>query len=147
MAVVISEDDQGGGAGPDAGTAFAAGVASATAAQASEDAEAAEQVAEAAEQRADMAQDAAARAEADSWDARTAVDGLRGEFAGALESLRAEVEDRLSAPQTDAGAGEGETEAPPPEEREAPAQPAAEGKPAKSSGYGSRTWFGGRHGS
>lgn len=123
------------------GTAFAAGVAAATAAQASEDAEAAEQRAEAAEQRAEAAADRVADAETAAFDARAAVADLETRLMGRLDEIAA-LSAGAGGPNN---SGPDTTQAPAPEKAEKATKPAAESPaaplPARTK-YGARRWFG-----
>lgn len=136
--------DPNGAPAPDngEGTAFAAGVAAATAERAAEEAQEAERSAELAEAVAEGAHERAAAAEDAAWDARAAVDELRAEVAGRFDSVRDELLNAIQGLGKAAGPGPA---APAPEKKAPPAPaeetPASSGKP-KRSGYGSRTWFG-----
>lgn len=139
MTVIIPE----GGDGGDTSTAFAAGVATAEAAQAQEESAEAVALAEAATAVAETALEVAASAESDRWADRDAVDGLRGEIAELREDVSAllvrdeppavTVDDLapevLNTPEVPAETGETKLETP------------AAGH-SKRSGYGSDRWFG-----
>lgn len=149
MTVVVPEDN-----GAEA-TAFAAGVAAATAAQAEETAVEAEQTAEAAAETAISAVDVAASAQDTAWDARAAVDELDARMGQALAGLPdlvrsavaeavappAEPEPTVPAPEAKGpaeGAGEAEGAG------KAESDSAGSGKAAGRDGYGSGWWFGKR---
>lgn len=127
----------------DAGTAFAAGHASAVADQAAEEAEEAVEAAEEAELVAEAAADTAAAALEEAWDARSAVADLEYRLTARLDELDA----RVAAP-ADPGPAAGESGPPPPEKKEAaPAAPKEEKadddpKPKGDRKYGARSWFG-----
>lgn len=90
---VVIED--GGDAGSSA--EFNAGVATATAAQAAGEAAEAVATAEGATRAAGDAVDIAVDAEGTAWDARIAVDDLRGYTDGQLGEIRALLDERLPA--------------------------------------------------
>lgn len=118
-------------------TAFAAGVAAATAEQATETAAEAEQTAESAEMVADVALSVAGDANETAWDARAAVDELRNEIIGRLDELGTREAPAGGMPP----GGEGQA-APAPEKKETPAAPAATTEKKSRSGYGAKSWFG-----
>lgn len=138
--VVVVEDQADDG---DAGAAFAAGVATAEAAQATEDAAEAAQTAEGAAAVAEAALEVAAAADETAWDARTEIDGLRGEMVACFEELRAALPQQADADQPPEGA------IPAPEVKESKPEPASDDTTEERHGdekgehrYGNRRWFG-----
>lgn len=136
----------------DTETAFAAGVAAATAVQASEEAEEANGAAEQAVDTSQAAVDIAATAAGTAEEAREDAAVTRAELDGVRSQLGA-LNDQLSEFIT-ASSGAGEHTAPAPERKEAKsgdggdAPPATAGESAPASGeskprgYGSKRWFG-----
>lgn len=127
----------------DSNTAFAAGVATATAEQAEEAADEAAATAEQAEETAGVAVDIAVSANENAWDARFAVDQLRDDLDGRLNR----IEEALTAATPPA-----ETGPPAPEKREPEPEKEPKGDDAdkgdddadadKPKGYGHKGWFG-----
>jgi hypothetical protein len=129
-----------GDAEPDAGVAFAAGVAAAEAEQAQEDAAEAVAVAEAAaevaEHAAEAAVDAVMTAERNGI-SREELDALRAEFAAGLEDVRGMIADALMP----AGAAE-EDDGVTPERIEREEDDQEEKPDQKKAGrYGNPKWF------
>lgn len=88
--VVPEAEPEGGG---EAAVAFAAGVATAEAAQATQEAEEAAAVAEVAVEEAAGAVTVAGEASATAWAARDDVDQLRAEFSAGLDEIRGMMAD------------------------------------------------------
>lgn len=124
----------------DAGPEFAAGVATATAAQAAEDAAEAESAAEVALIVAEGAAETAGAAEAAAWDARTAIDDLRFEMNSRFDELAARtvVAEAVALEAAEAIEDEGGSpgdEITPPEQHDSTGKPApTEEEPKGSSG-------------
>ena len=135
--VVVKSESEGG----DQATAFAAGVATATAAQARQESEEAGQVAEAAVEAAEGAGASAAAAQETAWDARARYDGLAGE----VSSLRALIENRLPARTEETPAELAEVAPAPEVKEETPVEAPKDGeKPAKQGRERKPSrWFGG----
>jgi hypothetical protein len=132
---------------------FAAGVATATAAQASEDATEAEVIAEGAASTAEVAIEIASEAESAAWDARAAIEDLRSEMAARFDELgaRISVAEVVAVEAVEAieeeGADSGDEITPPeqttstkpaPVEDDPSGSSGAPKKKAPASGYGAR---------
>lgn len=148
VVVVPAEEASTPEGGEVAGVAFAAGMATAEAAQAGEEAAEAAAVAEVATQEAAGAAAVAVDASATAWAARDEVDQLRAEFGAGLDEIRGMIADLAvedapaEGPLTPERIEREEGPAPEGEEGEHQ-EPAAE---SKSTGrkYGNPRWFGGR---
>lgn len=118
---------------------FAAGVATATAAQATEDAAEAEVVAESAAAVAETAVEIAVAAEDAAWDARAAIEDLRFEVMARFDELTARtvVAESVALEAVDAietETADADDEITPPEQNDAPKKPAPTEDPKGSSG-------------
>jgi hypothetical protein len=144
MTVIVPEPTS------DTETAFAAGVATATAAQATQDAEQATAQAEQAEQAAEQASTSAVTAAEVAWDARSAVDQLAATTAAQLAEIRDAVTvltQPPAQPEEDTMAPEPVTESSDdtPAKDDAKSSPATDSKPEETERrYGSGKWFGNR---
>lgn len=139
MTVIIPEGSEGG----DTSTAFAAGVATAEAAQAQEESAEAVALAEAATAVAETALEVAASAESDRWADRDAVDGLRAEVAGLRDDVAAVLaRDEPPAVTVDDLAPEVLNTPEVPAESEGDKKASTPAGTGKRSGYGSDRWFG-----
>lgn len=125
----------------DAGVAFAAGVATAEAAQATEEAGEAAAVAEVAAEEAGAAVEIAGEAASTAWAAREDVDQLRAEFSGYLDEIRGMLADLATGPEPESEMTPERIErenGPAPEEGEGQ-EAATESKGAGR--YGNAKWF------
>lgn len=132
--VVVTPDDG------DASAEFAAGVATAEAAQARQDVAELEVRAGMAEQQAADAQAAAGAAVTEAYDARAALESFRGEVGDLIGGIAARMEELAAAREA---APEQPAEVPAPEPEPEPETPAEEPKP-KRHRYGSKAFFGSR---
>jgi deoxyribodipyrimidine photolyase len=131
-------------------TAFAAGVAAATATQAAQEAEVAVEQAEQAAEQAEMAEVIAAEAAGEAYDARTEVGELRSQFTAFMDEMRTAVRPAepvvvVDEPPTEPAptpGNEGEGNKPP--AKSAGHKPPADDKPPAEAGYGASWWFGGK---
>lgn len=131
--VVVTGGEPAGGGG-DAGAAFAAGVATATATGAADEAEEATETAEAAQATADLAANVA-------FDAQVEVGRLRDDMASGFAALHARFDEQTTVIELE----EENPLTPPDVEPEKPAETEEEPekeKPKKT--WGSDAWFGDR---
>lgn len=144
MTVIVPEQE------PDTSTAFAAGVAAATAAQATEDADQAAAQAEQAEQVAVAAADQAQSASGVAWDAQAAVAELSErtsqQFAALTDAIATLANPPAAVQEEDDMAPEAtsETTDTPKDEKDKP-EAESDSKPETTErNYGSTSWFGKR---
>lgn len=130
-----------------AGVAFAAGVATAEAAQATQDAEEATAVAEVAVEESAAAVAIAGDASATAWAAREDVDQLRAEFGAGLDEIRGMIADLATAePESELTPERIAREEGPAPEEEGAGDGQEEKHESKTAGrrYGNPRWFGAR---